>query len=124
MKNKKFLVYTFLFFSFYSFGCNAIPLFEISSTEHYRVKSPDGEVDAVLMKSDGGATTSFSYSLFLLPKGTSSKKLSLDDSRLIADRAESLKITWIKSFKLTAKVPEFFVFQIFGNRRRFKIIDT
>ncbi|WP_146048785.1 hypothetical protein, partial [Pseudanabaena sp. BC1403] len=63
------------------------------------MKSPDGEVDAVLMKSDGGATTSFSYNLFLLPKGTSSKKLSLDDSRLIADRAESLKITWIESPK-------------------------
>ena len=97
MNHKKFLVYTFLFFSFYSFGCNAIPLFETSSTEHYRVKSPDGEVDAVLMKSDGGATTSFSYSLFLLPKGTSRKKLSLDYSQLIADRAESLKITWIEN---------------------------
>jgi len=58
MNHKNFLGYIFLFFSFYSFGCNAIPFPEVSSKEHYRVKSPDAEVDAVLMKSDGGATTS------------------------------------------------------------------
>jgi hypothetical protein len=97
MNHKNFLGYIFLFFSFYSFGCNAIPFPEVSSTEHYRVKSPDAEVDAVLMKSDGGSTTSVSYNLFILPKGASSKKLPLEHSQLIADKAEDLKITWIEN---------------------------
>jgi len=61
------------------------------------VKSPDAEVDAVLMKSDGGATTSVSYNLFILPKGASSRELPLEHSRLIADNAEGLRITWIEN---------------------------
>ena len=115
MNHKNFLVYIFLFFSFYSFGCNAIPLFEASSTEYYRVKSPDGEVDAVLMKSDAGATTSFSYNLFLLPKGSSSQKLSLDYSQFIVDKAESLKITWInnKILQIDCKSARIFRFSNF-----------
>jgi len=97
MNHKNFLGYIFLFFSFYSFGCNAIPFPEVSSKEHYRVKSPDAEVDAVLMKSDGGATTSVSYNLFILPIGASSRELPLEHSRLIADNAEGLRITWIEN---------------------------
>jgi len=97
MNNKFCLSLYFLFFSFYIFGCNAIPFSEVSSTEYYRVKSPDGKVDAVLMESNGGATTSFSYNLFFLPTGASSKELSLDRSRLIADKVENLRITWIEN---------------------------
>jgi hypothetical protein len=99
MKNKKSLVYIFLFFSFYSFGCGGIPiaLFEISRTESYRVKSPDGEVDAVLIESDAGATIPVSYHLFILPKGASSKELSFDRSQLLADKVQDLRITWIEN---------------------------
>ena len=115
MNNKFCLSLYFLFISFYIFGCNAIPFSEVSSTEYYRVKSPDGEVDAVLMKNNGGATTSFSYTLFLLPKGTRSKKLSLDYSQLIADKAEDLKITWIenKILQINCKSARIFRFSNF-----------
>jgi hypothetical protein len=115
MNHKNFLGYIFLFFSFYSFGCNAIPFPEVSSKEHYRVKSPDAEVDAVLMKSDGGATTSVSYNLFILPKGASSRELPLEHSRLIADNAEGLRITWIenKVLKIDCKSARIFRFSNF-----------
>jgi hypothetical protein len=115
MNHKIFLGYIFLLFSFHSFGCNAIPFSEVSKTEYYRVKSPDAEVDAVLIKSGGGATTSASYNLFILPKGASSKELPLEHSQLIADKAEDLRITWIenKILKIDCKSARIFRFSNF-----------
>jgi hypothetical protein len=94
-----FSIYIFLFFSFYSFGCSStpIPLIENASIEYYRTESPDGEVDALLMQSNGGATTSFSYDLFIVPKGQTAQKLSLDYSQFGADKVKDLKIAWIEN---------------------------
>jgi hypothetical protein len=40
-----------------------------SHDEVARVTSPDGTVDAVLVESNGGATTSFWYDVYLVPHG-------------------------------------------------------
>jgi hypothetical protein len=41
----------------------------VSRDEVARVTSPDGTVDAVLVEVNGGATTSFGYQVFLVPRG-------------------------------------------------------
>jgi hypothetical protein len=40
-----------------------------SSTEVSRATSPGGSVDAVLFEENGGATTSFAYSVYVVPRG-------------------------------------------------------
>ena len=47
------------------FGCMNGP----SHDEVARVRSPDGKVDAVLIESNGGATTSFWYDVYLVSSG-------------------------------------------------------
>lgn len=44
---------------------------EPSFDEVSRVTSPSGKVDAVLVERNGGATTSFSYEVFVVPKAKS-----------------------------------------------------
>jgi hypothetical protein len=41
-----------------------------SADEVARVPSPQGEVEAVLVETNGGATTSFGYEVFVVPRGT------------------------------------------------------
>jgi hypothetical protein len=41
-----------------------------STDEVARVLSPEGAVEAVLMETNGGATTSFGYEVFIVPRGT------------------------------------------------------
>jgi hypothetical protein len=45
------------------------PDYEPSRDEVARVVSPSGKVDAVLIETNGGATTSFGYDVFLVPSG-------------------------------------------------------
>jgi hypothetical protein len=109
-----YLIYIFLFASFFFFGCN-FPLFETSRKEYYRVKSPDGEVSAVLMESNGGATTSFGYDLFIIPKDVAKVELSPEYSKFRADRTRDLKITWIenKILQIDCKSARIFSFSNF-----------
>jgi len=55
------LLFTMLIFM--TFGCT-------SRDEVARIKSPDGRVDAVLLETNGGATTSFGYDIFITPSGS------------------------------------------------------
>ena len=43
----------------------------VSRDEVARVSSPDGRVDAVLVETNGGATTSFGYEIHIVEKGKS-----------------------------------------------------
>lgn len=52
-----------------------------------RVKAPDGVVEAVLVRGNGGATTSYSFSVFLVPGATSfdEKAREVDDFHYIVE---------------------------------------
>jgi len=60
-----------------------------------RVSSPDIAphmiVDAVITQSDAGATTSFVYHVFLVPKGHVPEK---EDEVFTADKVRDLRVTW------------------------------
>ena len=49
-------------------GC-IFPEWEAGFDEVSRVSSPDGKVDAVLVETNGGATTSFGYRVFIATPG-------------------------------------------------------
>jgi len=47
--------------------------FEITYEELPRVVSPDGAFEIVTIRGNGGATTSYSYEIFVVPKGEASQ---------------------------------------------------
>jgi hypothetical protein len=52
-------------------GLNVMLLAGCVGSEVARTTSPSGKVDAVLVESSGGATTSFGYTVFVVPAGKS-----------------------------------------------------
>ena len=52
-------------------GLNVMLLAGCVGSEVARTTSPSGKVDAVLVESSGGATTSFGYAVFVVPAGKS-----------------------------------------------------
>jgi hypothetical protein len=68
--------------------------------EMQRVKSPDGVVDAVLVRGGGGATTGFSFSIFLVRSGTGfdQKAASFEQDRAVfrSDHHDGLHLVWTK----------------------------
>src|SRR5439155_25238344 len=48
--------------------------FPTSHDEVSRVSSPAGDLDAVLVETNGGATTSFGYLVYVLPRGANPSK--------------------------------------------------
>ncbi len=84
---KSFLALIFSVCLLASFSCSR-PL----GVEVFRLQSPDGRVDAVLLETDGGATTSLGYYLYLVPNG---KKVTHSDYAVfIADRLIDRRIYW------------------------------
>ena len=79
-----------------------------SYDEVARVPSPSGQVDAVLVEGNGGATTSFGYYLYVVPKG---KKVSRKPDAAVASlygarRSESaygVDLKWDSTNKLTGE---------------------
>lgn len=49
-------------------GCGL--LFPVERVEQSRVASPDGRVEAVVLRTNAGATTSYGYQVHLVPAGT------------------------------------------------------
>ena len=74
----------------------------IAGEWHYqeieRVKSPDGIVDAVLVRGGGGATTGFVFSVFIVPSGMpfdeKSELFNQEDALFSAEHLENLKLMW------------------------------
>ncbi len=68
--------------------------------ETARVTSLDGVVDAVLVEGNAGATTSYSYTLFIVPRGTKFEEKSLlfeyDRAAFSADHQIDLQLVWSK----------------------------
>jgi hypothetical protein len=65
-----------------------------------RCKSPDKKVEAILIETNGGATTPFRYLLYLVAVGNSPSK---DDLVLEAIHIENFEIKWKKSKFLEIK---------------------
>lgn len=65
----------------YFSACVSIPEL-VSFDEVARVSSPDRRADAVLVETNGGATTSFGYYVFVVPSGV--KLSERDDKYLVA----------------------------------------
>jgi len=71
-------------------GCDAM----ISHREVSRTLSPSGQIEAIVDEVNGGATSSFAYSIYLVAKG--SDKLPPSDHAVFrADHVEKLKVSWI-----------------------------
>lgn len=64
-----------------TFACVSIAG-DASFDEVARVSSPDGRAEAILVETDGGATTSFGYFVFVVPKGVELEKN--DDKYIVA----------------------------------------
>ena len=69
----------------------------VSRDEVSRVGSPSGRVDAILVESNGGATTPFVYSVYVVPRGAPAPKRG-EVARLIAatrnDQAGGANLRW------------------------------
>lgn len=75
-------------------------------TEHYglfasvgfeelsRVTSPDSVVDAVLVRSNAGATTGFGYRVYVVPRGRWPDYRTQGAQQFLADRVDSLSVHW------------------------------
>lgn len=77
-------------FILFFFGCHVIDEQEIE-----RIESPDGKVDAVLIVKNGGATTSLTYEVFIVPRGGVVRKKSLPV--FIADKVINLRAKWLRA---------------------------
>ena len=83
-------------------------------SEIHRYTSPDSRVDAVVVTSDAGATTSTAYHVFIVPKDATYPK-DFDVSIFTADHIEGLNVYWqgAKILKVTYKTARIFKFTNF-----------
>jgi hypothetical protein len=96
-------------------GCGG-PAFE----ELERHTSPDGRVDAVLVRSNGGATTSFGYSVHIVPTST-----VVDQGTglvFACDHQEGLSVSWIRPKLLLLEYQQARIFQ-FTNFWQSRAVD-
>jgi len=73
-----------------------------SADEVARVSSPEGDIEAVLVETNGGATTSFGYEIFVVPNGV--KKRSSRAAHLYAavrnSSAYGVNLRWLSASEL------------------------
>jgi hypothetical protein len=88
---------------------------EWHSEEIQRVKSPDGIVDAVLVRGSTGATTGFNVAVFLVPSGTrfdeKAPAFESDRSLFRADHYDRLQLIWQKPKFLEIRFAKARIFQ-------------
>lgn len=102
----------------------------IAGEWHYqeieRVKSPDGIVDAVLVRGSDGATTGFDFSVFIVPSGTpfdeKSKLFNQEETLFSADHLENFKLVWKESKFLEIRYDKARIFK-FKNYWRVKQVQ-
>jgi len=88
-----------------------------------RETSTDGLVDALIMKINCGATTDYSYKVYIVPKGTKPN----ENHVYLSDKTNSLEISWVapKSLLITydnARIFEYTNFWQSKNVENFKYI--
>ena len=78
-----------------------------SFDEVARATSPSGKVDAVLVERDGGATTSFGYNIYVVPKGKSVWKRDAEVAKLYGavrnENAFGVNLKWEGANNLAAE---------------------
>ena len=74
------------------FSCNFAG--DAKWAEIERIPSPDNKVEAVLVSSDAGATTSTGFHVFIVPKGS---KIETGYEKFIADKVLGIKLSWKKN---------------------------
>jgi hypothetical protein len=71
----------------------------VSEDEVARKTSPNGDIDAVLTETNGGATTSFGYLVYLVPRGASaphdSGRVAMIDGGTRNDQAWGVNLKWL-----------------------------
>jgi len=92
----------------------------VSRTEVMRIKSPDAITDAVLIKVDAGATTSYAYEVYIVPVGGHSTQ---GNEIFKADKINGLEIKWIQSKHLEIKYEDGRIFH-FSNFWHSKDVDN
>jgi hypothetical protein len=112
MKMKTTVIFILFIFSFV--GCESL----VDFSEIHRYTSPDSRVDAVVVTSDAGATTSTAYHVFIVPKDATYPK-DFDVSIFTADHIEGLNVYWqgAKILKVTYKTARIFKFTNFWQSR-------
>ena len=95
---KKSIIFCVLIFV--AIGCSPSSM-GVKLTEINRYTSPDSRVDAVIVTSDAGATTSIGHHIFIVPKGESPEDLKF--SILTADHVVGLVPFLHLFFKLPAE---------------------
>lgn len=103
-----------IFFQWIVFGISLCLFASCGSIDDFqevaRQTSPDSVVDAVLFKAGGGgATSGFSYSLFVVEKGASFKKS--DDLLFQGDHIKNLRLEWKNDKILEIHYDEARIFQ-------------
>jgi hypothetical protein len=93
-------------------GCSPLTM-GVKLTEIKRITSPDSRVDAVVVTSDAGATTSIGHHIYIVPKGVSPKDLKF--SIFTADHVVNLQVHWQQSkhLKVTYQAARIFKFANF-----------
>jgi hypothetical protein len=86
----------------------------VDRQEIKRVRSPDERVEAVLIQTNAGATTAFSYEVFLVPTGATPKK---GNELFRADQIINLELRWRqpKSLEIAYEQGRIFHFSNFWN---------
>jgi len=85
-------------------GLNVMLLAGCVGSEVARTTSPSGKVDAVLVESSGGATTSFGYAVFVVPAGRSTwlyKKVASFYDAARSEQAYGVNLRWAGPANLT-----------------------
>ncbi len=74
-------------------GCDPVAREEMA-----RLSSPDFRVDAILIRANAGATTSFVFEVYIVQTGDVPTE---DDLLFRGDKMEGLKLRWVQSKLLT-----------------------
>lgn len=86
-------------------GCDPVELEEID-----RISSPDSIVDAVLIRANAGATTSFVFEVYLVKMGDN--VVPTEDKLLFrGDKMKGLKLQWVQSKLLIIQYEQGRIFQ-------------
>ena len=84
----------------------ATACFVWSHDEVARVTAPSGDIDAILIETNGGATTSFGYLVYVVPRGasaTDSKRVASLYGATRSDQAYGVNLKWRSSEELAVE---------------------
>ena len=91
-----------------------------SLEEVKRLTSHDNKIDAVIIKKNYGATSSYVYDLYVVPKG---KNVDSKDAKFTADHIKELELIWLQDRLLQITYKKARIFH-FSNFWQFKEVNN